>query len=210
MSLRFWAISSTVAYSRWGSLQRRSASASHWVAVAAWSWTRIISGGGPRPSMLRTRSTSSGKAAARASTSPPPKEWPIRTTGGPRRCAIWARSRRNIGHEPPPSGSRPLSPWPRTSTATACRPSWATRGPIDDPPQAVGDVVLGEAHLLLEREAVLDLVGGVQDHELAGVQLHGRVGHHPLDRLLVREQRAVREAVERALDEHLEGELGLA
>ena len=61
MALRRSAISSTDAYSRAGSDQRRSASVIHWEADAAWSSTIIISGGGPRPSMLTTRSTWSGR-----------------------------------------------------------------------------------------------------------------------------------------------------
>src|SRR3989304_5791489 len=56
---------------------------------------------------------------------------------------------------------------------------------VDDAPEGVGDVHLGHGDLLPERQAVLDLVGGVDDHELAGVQLQGGVGHHPLDSLLL-------------------------
>jgi hypothetical protein len=50
----------------------------------------------------------------------------------------------------------------------------------------------------------------VQHHELALVQLHRRVGDHPLDALLLGEQRAVREALERAVDHHVERDLRLA
>jgi hypothetical protein len=69
--------------------------------------------------------------------------------------------------------------------------------------------VLGHRHLALEVELVVDPICGVQHHELGLVQLHGGVGDHPLDSLLLRQQRAVGEAVEGAVDHHVEGRLGL-
>ena len=62
---------------------------------------------------------------------------------------------------------------------------------VDDPAEHVGDEVLGHRHLALEVEPVVDAVGGVQHHQLGLVQLHRRVGDHPLDALLLGEQRAV-------------------
>ena len=69
---------------------------------------------------------------------------------------------------------------------------------VDDPPQHVGHEVLGHRHLAdVKSSPLLDLVRGVQHHQLALVQLHRRVGDHPLDALLLGEQRAVAEAVQR-------------
>ena len=84
-------------------------------------------------------------------------------------------------------------------------------GPVDDPPQAVGHEVLGHRHLGREVEPVLDLVGGVQHHQLALVHLHGRVGDQPLDALLLG-QVASRgcSAPSGALHHHVERRLGLA
>ena len=80
---------------------------------------------------------------------------------------------------------------------------------VDDAVERVGDEVLRHRHLALEVFLAVDLVGRVQHHELALVQLHRRVGDHPLDALLLGEQRAVRVAVERAVDHHVERDLGL-
>ncbi len=80
---------------------------------------------------------------------------------------------------------------------------------VDDPPQAVGHEVLGHRHLADEVLAGLQLVGGVQDHQLALVQLHRRVGDHPLDALLVGQQRAVAVALQGAAHGHVEGGLTL-
>ena len=65
---------------------------------------------------------------------------------------------------------------------------------VDDAVQGVRDEVLRHRHLAPEVLAAVDLVGGVQDHELPLVELHRRVGDHPLDALLVGEQRSVRVA----------------
>ena len=60
-------------------------------------------------------------------------------------------------------------------------------GAVDDLPERVGDVVLGHRDFLAEGQLVLDLVGGVEHHELGGVELHRGLGDHPLDALLVGE-----------------------
>ncbi len=44
---------------------------------------------------------------------------------------------------------------------------------VDHPPQRVRHDVLGHRHLVAELEAVLDPIGGVQDHQLALVELDG-------------------------------------
>ena len=80
---------------------------------------------------------------------------------------------------------------------------------VDDPVEGIGDEVLRHRHLALEVVAAIDLVGRVQDHQLGLVQLHGRVGDHPLHALLLRQQRAVGEAVQRSVDHHVERDLGL-
>ena len=124
------------------------------------------------------------------------------------RCAMrhWCtrRRRRRSG----PSGPA----WP--SARAACRSSSrARRAPGSARSmivQRVRDEVLRHRHLALKALAAVDLVGGVEHHQLALVELHRRVGDHPLDPLLLREQRAVREALERAVDHHLERDLGLA
>ena len=81
--------------------------------------------------------------------------------------------------------------------------------PVDDAAERVGHEVLGHRHLGLEVEPVVDPVGGVQHHQLGLVELHRRVGDHPLDALLLGQQRAVRVPVERAVDHHVERRLGL-
>src|SRR3990172_1717867 len=81
-------------------------------------------------------------------------------------------------------------------------------GAVDDAPEGVGDVDLGHGDLLAEGEPVFDLVGGVEDHELAGVELHSGVRHHPLDRLLLGQVGAGGVALEGAVHEHLQGALG--
>ena len=81
---------------------------------------------------------------------------------------------------------------------------------IDDAPQRVRDVVLAHRDLVPEGLVVLDQVGGVEHHQLALVELHGGLGHLPLDALLVGEHAAVKRAVERALDGHLQRDLGVA
>ena len=80
---------------------------------------------------------------------------------------------------------------------------------VDDAVERVRDEVLRHRHLALEVFLAIDLVRRVQHHELALVELDRRLGDHPLDALLLREQRAVREAVERAVDHHVERDLGL-
>ena len=80
---------------------------------------------------------------------------------------------------------------------------------VDDPTQRVGDEVLRHRDLGDKVELLVDPVGGVQHHELRLVELHRRVGDHPLDALLLGEHRTVREALERARDHHVERRLGL-
>jgi len=82
-------------------------------------------------------------------------------------------------------------------------------GPVDDPVQAVGHEVLGHRHLGLEVISVVDLVGGVQHHQLRLVELHCGVGDHPLDALLLGQQRTVAEPVQGTLHHHVQGRLGL-
>ena len=82
-------------------------------------------------------------------------------------------------------------------------------GTVDDSAQRVGDEVLGHRHLALEILAPVDLVRGVEHHQLALVQLHRRVGDQPLDALLLGEDASVREPGERTVDHHVEGGLRL-
>jgi hypothetical protein len=83
-------------------------------------------------------------------------------------------------------------------------------GPVDHPAEGLGHEVLGHGGFVAELQLGVDEVGAVQHHELALVQLDRGVGDHPLDPLLLRQQRAVRIAVERAIDHHLQRRLGLA
>jgi hypothetical protein len=83
-------------------------------------------------------------------------------------------------------------------------------GPIDDPVQRVGHEVLRHRHLGAKVGARVDPVGGVQHHQLRLVELHGGVGDHPLDALLLRQIGAVGEALRRPVHHHVERRLGLA
>ena len=57
---------------------------------------------------------------------------------------------------------------------------------------------------------VVDLVRRVQHHQLRRIKFERAFGHHPLNALFLGQQRAVRKAFLRAVDEHLERLLDLA
>jgi hypothetical protein len=77
-------------------------------------------------------------------------------------------------------------------------------GTVDDAVEAVGDEMLGHGDLGAEVLTTVDLVGRVQHHELALVQLHGRVRDEPLHALLLGQERAVGVPVQGAIDHHVE------
>jgi hypothetical protein len=81
---------------------------------------------------------------------------------------------------------------------------------VDDLPQTVRHEVLGHRYFRSERQTVLDLVRSMEHHQFALVQLHRRIGDQPLDSLLLRQQRSVRETIQRAINHHVEGSLCLA
>ena len=76
-------------------------------------------------------------------------------------------------------------------------------------PQTVCNKVFGHRYLARKFESVFNLVRGVQDHQLALVQLHRRVCNQPLNSLLLRQNRTVRIPIKGASNHHVEGSLRL-
>ena len=75
---------------------------------------------------------------------------------------------------------------------------------IDDSPQAIGNEMLGHADFAREIHSVFNLVCSVQDHQLALVHLHCRIGDEPLNSLLLCKERSVRVTLERTCHHHVE------